>query len=353
MSPHAESGIQDQRPRTILARSAGMKHLIGLASAVLVIVATLPSALDAQALTPSQGDGSVSFLYQNVDFAGHLNFRGERVPNGASHAHTFFVEFDYGLTDRVALSVGLPFVVSRYTGQGLACPACATTQFEFHQPFLDDGAYHSAFQDWRVELRYNVLQRGLFVTPIVGAVIPSHRYPNIGEAAPGRRLFELPVGVELARTLEPVIPRAYFQARYTYSFVQRELDIPLNRSNAFAEVGYEATRRLIVRAIGTWQRTHGGVEGFPEFHTDAALLENHDRLLADRNWRLGGGVVYSLSPTWDTSASVIRVMGGKFSHYGVGFTVIANWYFTRNLYRQPGRQARHFSSVHATRPLTQ
>jgi hypothetical protein len=328
MSPAANATNGASRARRWLVTHM-MLRPPRLATVVWVAVAILagtPALLCAQAVTLPRGDGSVSFLYQDVDFAGHLSRLGQRFPTGASHAHTFLAEVDYGLTEKAELAVSLPFIMSRFEGEG--CALCNATPFPFEQSALDDGAYHGTIQDWHVELHYNVRQRGVYITPLVGVVIPSHRYDNIGEAAPGRRFVELPLGVYIGRELNPVLSRGYFEARYTYSFVHPDVDVPVNRSNTFLEIGYAVTRVIIVRALGTWQRTHGGLDGFPEFRQTQELLENHDRLLRDRNWRLGGGLLYSMTRSLDTSVSVIRVMAGSNSHYGTAITAIVTWNFS-------------------------
>jgi hypothetical protein len=169
------------------------------------------------------------------------------------------------------------------------------------------------------------------LTPFVAAVIPSHHYENVGEAVVGRRLGEVAVGLNAGRSLAPYLPRGYVEGRYAYAFVQRDLGIPLNRSNAIIDLGYSLIPSVTVRAIGTWQRTHGGLRGFPEFGTSVDLLQNHDRLLRDNNERLGGGVIYGLSRSIDLSATVITVLGGTSTHYGAGITAGMNWSFNRGM----------------------
>ena len=281
----------------------------------------------AQATVPARGEGSVSVVYQNVDFAGHINFLGQRVPNGAAHSQTVLFEVEYGLTDNLAISVGLPYVTAKYTGQGPACPLCAASPLGFHAGPNDDGLYHGALQDFRIDLRQNIFRRPLILTPSIGVVIPSHQYEQHGEAAIGRGLWELPIAINMARSLEPFLPDAYVQGRYSYTFVQRDLNVPLNKSNGFVEAGYSFTSSLTVRGLGTWQKTHGGLNGVPEFVFSEELLQNHDRLLRDNNWRAGAGVVYSLTESIDLSATVITVVSGTVTHFGTGITIGTIWSF--------------------------
>jgi len=281
----------------------------------------------AQATVPPHREGSVAVVYQNVDFAGHINFLGQRIPNGAAHSQTVLFEVEYGLTDNLAISVGLPYVTAKYTGQGPACPLCAASPLGFHAGPNDDGLYHGALQDFRIDLRQNIFRRPLILTPSIGVVIPSHHYEQHGEAAIGRGLWELQIGVNLARSLEPFLPDAYVQGRYSYTFVQRDLNVPLNKSNGLVEAGYSFTSSLAVRGLATWQKTHGGLNGFPEFQFSEDLLQNHDRLLRDNHWSAGAGVVYSLTESVDLSATVITVVGGTVTHFGTGITIGTIWSF--------------------------
>jgi hypothetical protein len=85
----------------------------------------------------------------------------------------------------------------------------------------------------------------------------------------------------------------------------------------------------------TWQRVHGGLRlGSPsgdpfeppgEVNTPERLVE-HDRLLRDNNFRLGGGVAYSL-PAVDLFASYVDLLRGNDSHGGYAITVGVSWPF--------------------------
>jgi len=67
----------------------------------------------------------------------------------------------------------------------------------------------------------------------------------------GKRTRELYLGVATGRSLEPLLDKAYAQARYSFSFVEKVVpDIgQLNRSNVDLELGYSATRRLTARVF--------------------------------------------------------------------------------------------------------
>ncbi len=61
------------------------------------------------------------------------------------------------------------------------------------------------------------------------------------------------------RLLSPLLHRAYVQGQYSYAFVQKANDIPLNHSNVDIELGYFLPHSLSVRGFGSWLGTHGGI----------------------------------------------------------------------------------------------
>jgi len=114
-----------------------------------VLPAAVPSAL-AQPWVPSPGEGTVSLTYQNYYVKGHwVGPQGVKTDNGGTHSKSVAAEVDWGLPNAIGLTVGLPFIASKYTGSSL--------YFVNGQPTtpgpLDDGFYHGAFQDLRIEGR--------------------------------------------------------------------------------------------------------------------------------------------------------------------------------------------------------
>jgi hypothetical protein len=297
-------------------------------TSIVAVMCLAGRSASAQAWVPAKGDGSVEFDYQNFDSPGHLNFLGQKI-GGPTVSHTVLFGAEYGITDRAALTVALPYIAAKYTGEGPACPNCVTSPFEFHISHLDDGAYHGTMQDFRIGFRYNVINRAFLLTPSLTMIVPSHHYENEGEAAVGRRFFEAQLGLNAGRDLGPLLPRAFAQGRYSYTLVPKELGVSLNRSNVILDLEYSLRDSLVVRGVSTWQWTHGGLPGFPAFSTSELLLQHHDRLLHDNNWRAGGGVVCSLGATVELSATVISVISGTGTHRGTGITIGFTRYFNR------------------------
>ena len=63
-----------------------------------------------------KGEGTVSLTYQNYDVAGHYDARGRKNNNGGTQSHAAITEVDFGITDRISVTLRLPFIVSKCTG---------------------------------------------------------------------------------------------------------------------------------------------------------------------------------------------------------------------------------------------
>ena len=290
------------RPRPAPSRVKSLRPLF--ATAIVGALASTSLPVVGQAFTLPRGVGAVTLAWQYVDNTGHFMSDGYLRVAGQSVTTSADFELDYGVTDRLSATFGIPYVFAKYTGalpppSGLPVDACE--------------CWHSSFQDLSLTARYRLGDEPWAVTPLVKYVRPSHDYNYVGEAAVGRNLQEVQVGVSAAVKLVGFLPRASVQAGYTYSFVEKVVDVSVDRSNAFGQLGYALTRRLFVHAGATWQRTHGGlrfgsVTGDPFFPpgelNTPERFSQRDRLLRTNYWQVGGGVSYSTGPV-DIFASII------------------------------------------------
>jgi len=273
----------------------------------------------AQAWVPPKGEGSVSIFFQNIDFAGHFAPDGSIDPAFATLSKNVVFEVGYGLTDRLALSLSLPQVNNKFTDK-------VNEPFNLPRNVVDDGKYHGALQDFRVELRYNALKRPFVATPFFAAVIPSHGYDPVGEAAPGRLFREYVVGAYAGRLLNPLLPRAYVHGLYSYAMVESAIDISLNRSNVDLEFGYFVLPSTSVSFIYSRQWTHGGLTFEHIFDTPAIFL-NHDRLVRSNFQHVGVGAGFALSNSVDLHGNFVRYVSGSNTHYGTAISVGVTWRF--------------------------
>jgi hypothetical protein len=255
---------------------------------------------------------------------------GDWVRIGGSHASALGLSMEHSVTDKLAISLGIPYVAAKFSRNNgpnatLSCPTC---------PGLDDGKYHGTWQDFTVGARYNVLMQPVVVTPLIALRLPSHSYATAFEAAPGRHLTEVQTGIAAGRVFATSGEPVFLAAQYTYTFVQKLLGVSTNRSNADFTVGRVLGTMFSVRGFVDWQRTHGGltsdfVLNFDNKVIDPALYRVHNGLIRDNYWRAGIGAGYALTMKDNLYASIATVLGGTDTHYGylynIGVSRSFNW----------------------------
>jgi hypothetical protein len=294
---------------------------------VTVALACLPASASAQAFTPPDGIGSVTFAWQFVDNTGHRGTDGFLVARGQSVTTSALVELDYAFTDRFAMSIGIPYVFAKYTG---ALPSFSRL------PVDECKCWNSGFQDFALGARYRLGTDTWAITPLASYGQPSNDYPFQGEAVVGRNLREFRVGASAGLRLADLLPKAAIQGTYTYAFVERALDeIDVDRSNASIDFGYALTSSLYLRGSGIMQLTHGGLRAgsasgqpFPlpgELNTPERFAQR-DRLGKSNYWHLAAGASFSLGPV-DLFGSYTKYVWGRDTHNGQAFTFGSTWYF--------------------------
>jgi hypothetical protein len=298
-----------------------------VAGALLAFAALQPTRAAAQAFTAPDGVGAVTLAWQYIDNTGHRLSDGYFAARGESATTSLALDVEYAFTDRLSASVGIPYVFARYEG---ALPPPSNLPVDACQ------CWHSSFADLSVGARYRFGGDTWAITPVARFGQPSHDYPYQGEAVVGKQLSEFQVGVLTGLRLVELLPKATVQAGYTYAFVEKALDdVSVNRSTAFVDLGYAATRKLYVRGAWIWQHTHDGLRAgsltgdpfpFPgELNTPARFAER-DRLLRVRYMQLVGGLSWNLGAV-DVFASYAKYVWGRDAHNGQAFGLGMSWYF--------------------------
>ena len=278
----------------------------------VVLFALLASSLPAQSWIEPKGEAGVSLTYQYSHFLGHIGPDRVWIPVSPSRSQGLTLQLDYSFSDRLAVSASVPYAGT----QNGPDPSPAGGHVG-----IDDGRYHSAWQDYHFDVRYNLMSRPFVLTPFLTYVVPSHAYTTVGEAAIGRDLRETHIGFNAGRLLNPLLPNAYIDAHIGYVFSQRYLGITTDRTIADVSAGYFVTPRFSARMIVNYQGAHGGLSCGPCFEgpdIPPLLAHQHDRLLADSHVRIGVGTGFSLTPSTDFYAAYVKTVWGQSSHYGHG-----------------------------------
>jgi hypothetical protein len=299
-----------------------MLHRGALSVLSMAFVFLCARGAQAQAWVPSKGEGSVSVVLQDLFVEDHFFDRGQRVDRGEIRSHSLLSDFTYGLTDRLAVTAGVPFIRARYAG---TAP---------HPTEQDDGRAHSGVQDFRFGVRYKLFDGPVTITPFVGAKLPSHGYEYFAHAAYGPRVREVELGSYVGRVLDPILPNAFVQARYSYTFAQKIVGIDHDRSSLDVEFGYFLTPGVRVFTLGTGHKTHGGI-GVPDAGWRALPPEigpHHDRVGRIDLLDVGGGLQVSISKSVDVFGSYMKSLAGRNTHaLDRAITVGASWTFGRRL----------------------
>lgn len=295
---------------------AGLALLYGL-------VANAPPA-HAQLYVPAKGQGTISATGQVVTDHYHLDWQGNDVDAGKIETHSLQLKFDYGLSDRFALSVAVPYLRKQYRGnrphndtlldppgkhEGHVHP-------EYDYEFLDDGRFHGHWQDPAIALRYRWREAPVALTPFVSYAWPSHDYTFYAHAAPGTRQTRLAVGSFFGRRFAPPWQNTYLQGYYSYTFVEEVLDINVDYSTLNLELGYFFSERWAGRVHATYRKTHGGLDHPIDFRpvTDTDREFNHDRIQRIDYLNLGLGGTYVLSENYTLSLDWMTTAWGENGH---------------------------------------
>jgi hypothetical protein len=274
-----------------------------VSGAVLLPHLGAPGRVTAQAWVPSRGEGMVTLTYQNYYILGHFDRQGRETPNGATHSKAFIAEVNYGVTDTIGVTVSLPFIASKYTGPR---PSYFVGAIETFPGPLDNGAYHGAFQDVRLEVRRAFIMGRVAATPFVGAAFPTHEYATVGEAVPGRHRRELQLGANAGVLLDELVRGTYVHARYTYTTAEREQNLPYRRSNIDVEVGSVATSRVAFRGLASWQLAHDA----PTVEQLAPIWPIHDRFIVPNHLQAGAGASIELTRSTEVHALWLATISG-------------------------------------------
>jgi hypothetical protein len=320
--------------RLINSGPAANRRRLLLSSASAFFVA---SSAFGQAWLAPKGEASFGAAYQNIYTRHHLFSEGEEYDGGRIRMNVAVFGLTYSFTDRLAASASVPYASARYDGR---TP---------HATSVDNGSYHSGFTDLRLDLRYNLLREPAIVTPFVSAIIPTRDYPTFAHAALSSGLEQYLVGVSVGRRLDPILEAGFAQLRYSYAFAEEVLGISHDRSNVDLEVGYFLTQSLGLSVIGSYQKTHGGLElplpGTPaatEFRRTPYYV-HHDQLAQSNFVNVGGIVSYALTGAVDVFASYQAMVWGRNVHaIQPGLALGMSWGFS------PRRVIRSFVRKSAT-----
>lgn len=292
----------------------------------LSLLSALPLSLHAQAWLSPQGDGTVSVLYQyNIDRL-HSFGDGQTKDKGHTYFQAAVLNTDFSITDRLAISIGLPYIAGKYVGSS---PHLLVRGEPDTAVAVDNGDYHGGFQDLSLNVRYALTRHALKIAPLFQATLPSHDYPNFGHASIGLHETESRVGVNVGRRLDPILPKAFVQGQYALGMSPEvAANIAPKRSYGELQLGYLLSRHITLQGSSALIWSHNGLDFdyvlFPNNLTDEQYL-NHDRIGRTKLLDAGGSIAYQINRSTNFFVAASHSFYGTNGHLRylgvtVGFT---------------------------------
>lgn len=275
---------------------------------------TAPTGGD-QADNPT-GHGSISIDYFNTDINGFWLRSNLKLPLGNVHMQGMGLDASYSVSNEWTISGGIRYFTGRYNGPDPNCPTTAPplcagapplTPQQPESPFLDDGNYHGAWQDWHLGVAWRTNIDGYEITPTATAFIPSHDYPTYGNAVVGQDLTQLLLGVTLSHQFE--FTNFYYRLGYGYAFSEHVLGIDTGYQRFDGELGWFVNEKFSVNTFITGRAGFGvrGDLGPPVF--DESWYERFRTTQHDYH-ALGLGFNYDIGSRYSASANIQREYWG-------------------------------------------
>jgi hypothetical protein len=287
----------------------------------LVLLCVLGISLTTQAFAdevlPSEdvdhaaGRGSVSIAYQTIS-VNRFNIGESDVDIGEVLTHSLYLEINYAITDRLQITAGLPYIKKRYDGPGQHDPMTLVPPRPY-VPFLDDGNYHSDFQDFFFGLKYLWRTDPLIVEPFVNLHIPSNNYPHFAQAAAGQNVFKMEVGVDLIKYMP--FSYWYYRVETSYTFVEKTLDVSTNHFRLNGEIGYFFTQGFSANLFVQAKYGKGGsATDFPPSSRTDERWYQHDRTSKHNITNAGIGADWFFADKYQLYGSAFTTVWGDTVH---------------------------------------
>lgn len=267
------------------------------------------------------GHGQVTIGFQAARTEGLVTHTGLHFsPDLATDVRNVTLGIDYWLGERWSVHASLPFISKRalrdpglHDQQRLIVPHPESA-------FIDDGRYHSGWQDWSLGVTHHATLGPFDVTPHVYVTYPSHDYVFFASAPVGQGLKKLRVGVDASRRLGR--SNFHYSAGYSYEFVEQVRSGPVrdvNTDNQYLRLSawYDVSPQLGLRVFAN-RRTGKGLTNADMNRLDRAQRTEwwyqHDRLLQYNYAIAGAGATWRFNDRWSVSASGARMVWVRVNH---------------------------------------
>ena len=273
-------------------------------STALSVVLLGSSLFTSPHVVAAEERGHWTLSYQQIKVDGFESTVGD-LDIGETDTQSLNFEISYRITDRTTLYAGIPLVRKRYTGNFPHRPDTLVPARS--DDFVDDGDYHTDFQDFLLGVSHVVYSEDLTVEPFLFYGLPSHDYAHFGHAAVGQNLWKLELGTRL--TYKPPLSDFYFRFDPSYVFVEETLGTSIDHWKALAEVGYHFGGGRVGRLFVLTKQGDGleFPDDFPPPRTTEAWYQ-HDRMVRHNYTNVGIGFDWSVGAKTSVSTSAFTMV---------------------------------------------
>ena len=261
---------------------------------------------------PAQYRGRVYVLIQSLHTGSLITDAGDIPGRTETDTQGVRLGLDYMLDDKWELHASIPYIRKRSNG---GPGAHRLDNLDVPHPeadFLDDGLYHSNWQDLELGVSYHGHWRGLLVQPSVTLQVPASDYSFYANAATGQHVNRLLLGIDVTRQAPG--SNFYWSAGYSYVIQERVMGTNANKNRFRLEAGYFFSPSWSMRVF-----TNGSVgagHDSSDFNTDRRTEHwyHHDQT-SKHNYAIAGvGASYSPNSRYTVSLSVAGMYWGRTVH---------------------------------------
>jgi hypothetical protein len=274
----------------------------------------------------ASGHGHISIGVQGARTEGVVTGTGIRFSEAlTTDVRSMTLGIEYWLGEQWSLHASLPFISKRALNDPGRHRQDRLLVPHPESSFIDDGLYHSAWQDWQLGVAYHVSAGRFDISSHAVLTYPSHDYVFFASAPVGQGLKKLRIGADVSQRIGQ--SNFHYSVGYSYEFVERIKDIPvggiqygnINTDNQYVRISawYDFSPQLSARVFAN-RRTGKGLDNNEVNRIDRAqvteLWYQHDRLL-QYNYAIAGlGSTWDFNEKWSVSASAATMVWVRVNH---------------------------------------
>jgi hypothetical protein len=264
--------------------------LAGLSASVLATAARPVAAQDAET---HRGTMALSYQYNEAQ---NLLGGDVTIPTGVLTTRLIDFSFDYALNDRWSVSAGLPLISRKAFDPNRGHDPLRIIPPHTESEFIDDGEFHTYWQDLRLGARYLAITEPFIVEPYVEYSIPASAYPFFANAAVGQHLRKFEYGTTLA--YRPPFLQWFFSWRMGYVDAPATLGVSIDGVRIDAEAVRFLSPRVSMSVFFSSKHSkgnalHPGPPPPPGVFTTEAWYQ-HDRMIRHNYISTGIGTTVAL-----------------------------------------------------------